>query len=169
MPTKLPDWRKNLGRFPRLDDTKRPVSTMPAAMVGGGTFGSGTPRADNIAPGTITDLVASFPPESGTANRIQYTFPGDDGFSGTASITLQFQLRYSTEGLIETELDWTSSTLFPGFAEWQNSSGIPNNFTLIELTQIGTLPGVDTWVAIRFRDPAGNVAGISNSVQVIIN
>lgn len=161
----LPNWKRSLGKFPKLKDRKRPVSEMPKTFSGGGTAYASRdgvpPIPDTTPPGTITDLVVQFPPEDIRASRIEFTRPGDDGFVGED--VLEFQIRYSTEGAIETELDWSSATLWPWptFVEWvedNQGAGLPRS---IELLGISSLPGVDTWAAIRYRDEAGNVGGIS--------
>ena len=135
--------------------------------------GQGAPYIDTTAPGTITDLEVLFPPDDNRANRIQFTRPGDDGFVGQS--TLWFQMRYSTDGVIETELDWSASTLWPiggPFSEWTEDNSVAGAQRSIELLGIDTLPGGDTWIAIRYRDAAGNVGGVSvnplESPQIII-
>jgi polygalacturonase/phosphodiesterase/alkaline phosphatase D-like protein len=111
--------------------------------------GGGTP-SDTTAPAAISDLSAgSATTDSLTLN---WTAPGDDGSTGTAS---SYDIRYSTSSIDET--NWSSATQVSGEPAPQ-AAGSAESVTVSGLSSDTTY-----YFAIKTSDEAGNVSAISNS------
>lgn len=117
----------------------------------------GAIREDNVAPGAITDLVVA--PFGGDGWRVEFVCPGDDSFTGQS---YEFQARYSTQGPIASQNAWEVALFAPQWSGWQSLARVGGQPVSLELTQ-NPEPGIQKWLAVRFRDEAGNVATLSNS------
>ncbi|RXZ79716.1 hypothetical protein EBB07_21950 [Paenibacillaceae bacterium] len=115
----------------------------------------GTPEGggggDTTAPASIANLLAGTATSS--AIPLSWTAPGDDGNIGTAAA---YEIRYSTANI--TEGNWASATLASGVPA-PAAAGTTQNYTLSGLT-----PNTTYYVAIKTRDEALNVSGLSNIV-----
>ncbi len=113
-------------------------------LTGGGPFSDRTP------PAPVTDLSAQ--PQSGTSVRLDWTAPGDDGFSGTAA---RYDIRYA-RAPIDT---------LPAFEAATPVANVPAPLTRgsAETILVGGLePGTEYFFALRTADQAGNWAQLSN-------
>ncbi|RMD99733.1 MAG: hypothetical protein D6814_05025, partial [Calditrichaeota bacterium] len=108
---------------------------------------------DTTPPAKVTDLgVQSF---SGSSITLQWTAPGDDGNSGTAT---QYEVRYSTSPI--TSANFSSATLAPN-PPFPSPSG-----TLETMTITGLSSGTTYYFRLKTKDEAGNVSDISNEASV---
>jgi len=112
------------------------------------------PAVDTIPPATIADLRAS---SSGvTSVVLQWTAPGDDGTTGTAT---WYDLRYGTSGAI-TEATYDGNTHYQiGFPKPAGS--------LEQATVTGLQPGIRYWFALRASDEVPAWSAVSNSPTAI--
>lgn len=121
------------------------------------------PETDVVPPGAVADLAIAFGWDLPTGTRLTMTAPGDNGAVGLAPFVAA---RYSTAGPITTEGEWSAAAdlFFGGSSDpWKENAiagGSPKQF---EVTA-NPAPGVPKFVAVRFKDDAGNVGGISNVV-----
>src|SRR5207247_1305676 len=109
---------------------------------------------DTIPPATIADLRAS---SSGvTSVVLQWTAPGDDGTTGTAT---WYDLRYGTSGAI-TEATYDGNTHYQtGFPKPAGSSE--------QATVTGLQPGTRYWFALRASDEVPAWSAVSNSPTAV--
>ncbi len=115
------------------------------------------PGGDVTAPAQVTDLELVGPPFNGEA-LIGWTAAGDDGLAGLAA---EFDIRWRSDGAILNAAQWNSAiSLFGGWAVNSVSGGL---FIDYLINDTGFAP---IWVAVRYRDEAGNVGPISNSLQI---
>lgn len=127
------------------------------AASGDQTFNTLTPVvADSIPPSAITNLGAT----SVTVNSaiLSWSAPGDDGGVGTAAA---YDIRYAASVL--TEASWASVTQSSG-EPVPLVSGSAQSFTLSGLN-----PGTTYWAAIKTKDDADNLSGLSNVIQFSTN
>jgi len=112
------------------------------------------PPPDQTPPAAVTDLALLSPhPQDVT---LQWTAPGDDGNSGTASA---FDVRYTSAGPID-------NVSFP--SALSVGSPTPGPAGTIETLMIaGLSPGVHYWFALRAADEVPNWSPISNVVDVV--
>ena len=106
---------------------------------------------DTIPPAQIIDLSATTG-EISNEIVLEWTAPGDDGYSGTAT---EYTIKYSNEFLDEN--NWASASI------WLNSpipslAGSPEN-TVIQ----GLATSQQTYFAMKTRDEEGNLSIISNN------
>lgn len=124
------------------------------------TDSSGTPLpsggsncpVDTTPPGRVTDLAASPGPEPGSI-RLTFTYPGDDNFTGRASIGT---IKSSYFRSITTGADWNAATTvatIPGVTAGTQGS--------VVIT--GLRVGLPQYFAIAFEDEVPNQGTISNS------
>ena len=117
---------------------------------------------DTTPPATVEDLAIVPGWDLPTGMRCLCTASGDDGMSGTAN---QVCLRAATSD-ITNEAEWDAATPlhYAGSSEpWHPNviaGGDTKNFEVTE----NPFPGVPKYVAVRFRDEAGNTGGISNRI-----
>lgn len=115
----------------------------------------------NTAGGT-TDMVADVTPPakmtslavtgtSSSAVTLQWSAPGDDEYTGTAS---SYDIRYSPQPI--TEDNWAAAVRVNGAPAPQSA------MTVQTMTAGGLLPGRSYFFAIKSEDEAGNVSPISN-------
>lgn len=104
---------------------------------------------DFTPPAAITDL--SVPTVSGTIVQLQWTAPGGDGNTGSAT---QYDVRYSTSPI--TENTFAFSTPATG-APTPSVAG-----TLESMSVAGLAGGVEYYFAVKAKDEAGNISPISN-------
>src|SRR2546428_714156 len=90
-----------------------------------------------------------------TSVTVNWTTPGDDGLSGTAS---QFDLRYSTSPITST--NWGSATAVSGLPS-PASSGTAQGYVVKNLSR-----EVTYYFAMRTTDDAGNTSALSNVPSV---
>ena len=102
------------------------------------------------APGTVANLGAGSPGE--TSVVLNWTAPGDDGFSGHRR---PIRLRYATSQI--TAANFTSATQIAGEPS-PKAAGSAESFTVTGLNS-----GTQYWFAIRTADEVPNWSGVSNS------
>ncbi len=105
---------------------------------------------DRQAPGTVADLVATAP--TSTSVTLQWTAPGDDGSTGTAS---SYEVRCSTSPIV-TEADFAAATPVNGIPA-PAAAGTSQSFIVGQL-----FAGTAHYFALRAIDDEGQAAGISN-------
>lgn len=107
---------------------------------------------DVTPPSTVANLaVSSSTPMSVT---LQWSAPGDDGSSGTASF---YDVRYRTAPI--TESNFATSTPVAGEPA-PHAAGTTETFTVTGLT-----PTTTYWFALRTVDDAGNTSALSNAAS----
>ncbi len=116
------------------------------------TSSTSTPP-DTTPPSAISNLSSSN--ISQTSATLNWTSPGDDGNSGTAS---SYDIRYSTFAI--TSSNWNSATQVSG-EPVPLLSGSNQTFTVV-----GLQPNTLYYFAIRTTDDAGNVSSLSNIASV---
>lgn len=117
---------------------------------------------DVTPPATVSNLIIPFGWDVPSGSRLQCTAPGDDGMSG---IAIEVAARWALSP-ITTEANWTAAgdLYFAGSSATWKSNGVAGGSEFnAELTQNPNV-AVDKYIAIRFRDEAGNMGGISNNV-----
>lgn len=121
--------------------------------------GAGGGGGDTTAPGQVTDL--------GTGGvgfgdaLLTWTATGDDGSTGTAA---QYDVRASALP-INSESRWTSAT--SEFGGWTPNSVAGGGYAEQYVLDPGLVAyGEITYWAVRYRDEAGNVGPISNSLGI---
>jgi len=111
-----------------------------------------TTSGDLTAPAAVANLTVTS--RTGNSITVQWTAPGDDGTTGTAS---SYDVRYSTSTI--TTANWGSASQATGEPA-PAVAGTQQTYTL------GSLGGSQTYyVAIRTTDDRGNVSVISNVVN----
>ncbi len=112
----------------------------------------GTVGSDVTSPSTVTDLASSN--ISQTSVDLNWTAPGDDSNTGTASI---YDVRYSTSELSENT--WGQATLLEG-------EPVPSIVGSAETVYIavGLLPNTTYYFALKTLDETGNTSIISNVI-----
>lgn len=105
---------------------------------------------DQVPPATIDDLLTTTGPNDGEL-VLEWTAPGDDGWSGTAAA---YEIRYSTT-LIDSA-NFESSNI------WTDPPAPQAGGQAQQLTLTGLVPGELYYVAIRSYDDYLNRSGISN-------
>ena len=110
-----------------------------------------TVASDSTAPAAVTDLAASSP--SNTTIDLDWTAPGDDGSTGTAST---YDIRYSTSAAI-TEGTWAAATQVTG-EPTPSVAGSSESMTVSGLTA-----GTTYYFALKTSDEVPNISSISNS------
>jgi hypothetical protein len=108
---------------------------------------------DTTAPSAIANL--SVGDRTLSSAELKWTAPGDDGNVRTAS---EYDVRYSATPI--TEANWSSATPVVGEPSPQ-VAGTQQQFTVYGLT-----PGATYYFAMKTRDNANNVSGLSNVIQV---
>jgi subtilisin family serine protease len=108
---------------------------------------------DDTAPGTITDL-HGLPGPGVDEVTLQWTAPGDDGETGTAS---SYELRYTgiDAGPIADETAWEGATQVA-------AAPAPSPAGSIETMTVGDLAPGSYYFAVRARDDFLNLSEISN-------
>ncbi|TFG04954.1 hypothetical protein EU538_11805, partial [Candidatus Thorarchaeota archaeon] len=115
-------------------------------------YGSTDPRVDDVVPGMVNDLSVSDP--TPTTASLTWTAPGDNAYSGTVAA---YELRYSTNGPIENEMDWQAATIY-------TQSWTPVGVNSTESHIVTELPSLtELWFAVRALDEQDNLGGLSNS------
>jgi Tfp pilus assembly protein PilV len=104
---------------------------------------------DVTAPATISDLALSGATE--TSIDLDWTAPGDDGSSGTAT---SYDVRYSTS--LITEANWSSAIQATGEPA-PSAAGSSESMTVSGLSG-----GTTYYFAMKTSDDAGNISSISN-------
>ena len=110
---------------------------------------------DGIAPAAVTDLATAAAPGFGRV-RLNWTAPGDDGMTGTAS---QYDVRYQAAALgpIDTETEWQN-------AHQAMNEPLPQPAGSDETMIVGALQiGQNFYFAIKTADEIPNWSGLSNS------
>ncbi|MFA6092243.1 MAG: fibronectin type III domain-containing protein [Elusimicrobiota bacterium] len=110
--------------------------------------------ADSQAPAAVTDLRAT--QTSTTSVTLAWTAPGDDGTAGTAQ---SYDLRYTSAAAILTDTDFSSAQQAAGVPA-PKPAGAQESFTLS-----GLQPATTYYFALKAKDEAGNIAGLSNSLS----
>jgi hypothetical protein len=105
--------------------------------------------ADTTAPSDISDLALSG--ETTTTIDLDWTAPGDDAGSGTATT---YDVRYSTATI--TDLNWDSATQATG-EPTPSVAGTVESMTISGLTE-----GTTYYFAIKTSDEVPNESGLSN-------
>src|SRR3989454_237727 len=114
------------------------------------------PTPDGTPPAQATDMRAT--PTGTQSVSLQWTAPGDDGVTGTAST---YDLRRSSAGPLDTS-NFLSATQVPTTAP--KAAGSAESLTVVGLT-----PGTRYWFALRTADEVPNWSPISNVVDVTLN
>ncbi|HUV30422.1 MAG TPA: fibronectin type III domain-containing protein [Acidobacteriota bacterium] len=107
---------------------------------------------EQTAPGVIADLATSSPTQ--TSLTLTWTAPGDDGYSGTASL---YDIRYATFAI--TDANWNLAT-HAGGEPTPGTAGSAETFTISSLN-----PSATYYFAIRTADEVPNWSGLSNVAQ----
>jgi hypothetical protein len=117
----------------------------------------GAPPGDTTAPGQVTDLSTT---GVGFGDALlTWTAAGDDGFTGTAA---EYDVRYFTLP-INSESRWNAAASFNG--AWMPNSVPGGGYAELYILDPGIVPlGSVTYMAVRYRDEAGNMGPISNSL-----
>jgi len=110
------------------------------------------PPPDTTQPSAITNLSVSN--ISQTSVNLNWTAPGDDGNSGTAS---SYDIRYSTSPV--TESNWSSAIQVTGEPA-PSAGGTSQSYTLTGLSSNATY-----YFALKTRDEVPNWSGLSNVVS----
>ncbi len=130
------------------------IRRMP--FVGGG--------GDVTPPGTVSDLAQDL--WDGSELDVSFTVPGDNAFS--APVASQYEIRFRIGATITSDADWNAATLLVG--PWASIATVHPDWVAggvgSEATTLPGIPGQTYFVAIRFKDAAGNMSGISNNVSV---
>ena len=132
--------------------------TYPPETIDGGEFElyiDHTPAApDTISPAAATDLTAVSPTSSSVV--LTWTAPGNDDNTGTAS---QYDIRYSSIGIIDTEEKWGAATQCVGEPS-------PSPAGADEIFAVGGLsPNTTYYFALKAADEVPNWSGLSNSAS----
>ncbi len=107
---------------------------------------------DPTPPAMIEDLATTG--VSGNSVGLEWTAPGDDGDTGTAS---SYSLRYSTDGPITDSTSFANATPVPGVPE-------PDTAGTVQADTVSGLPySTEVHFAIRAYDNVGNAGDVSNS------
>ena len=120
-------------------------------------------RTLGVAPAAITDLSIVAPSvdmrvDPGDVVELQWTAPGDAGDEGRA---FRYDLRYSTEGPIETDADFEAATPVDDLPAPQEAGNI-------ETVSAEGIPfDSEVYFAIRTIDPFGEVSDLSNSPSTV--
>ena len=109
-----------------------------------------------MAPAAVTNLAATN--VSTNTITLSWTAPGDDGNTGTAS---SYDLRYTTEGVILSDTDFSNATRVAGVPAPQ-TAGSAETFTMSSLT-----PSTTYFFGIKTADEVANTSGLSNSPKGI--
>jgi outer membrane protein assembly factor BamB len=121
--------------------------------IGGISNSPETTFDESIPPGTISDLAVVN--TTTTSVSLNWTAPGDDGFSGSAS---GYDVRFSATGPI-SEVNWTSAETYS-----QTWTPVPAGSA-----ETRTLTGLDSlttyWFAIKAYDDVDNYGAVSNSPE----
>ena len=151
------------GRFPGIsvDDGKNllmtigndPLASLSGLCVTGARLNLlkliGDP--DTIPPSDVTDLAAADVASNWVL--LQWTAPGDDGTTGTAS---SYDVRYALTPIL-TGTDWDAATTVTGEPD-------PAVYGTTETMQVNGLDVLTTYYfGIRAKDEYGNLGGLSNS------
>ncbi|WP_219639653.1 discoidin domain-containing protein [Cohnella sp. CFH 77786] len=110
-------------------------------------------NTDVWAPAAIANL--SVGNRTLSSAELKWTAPGDDGNLRTAS---EYDVRYAATPI--TEANWSSATPVVGEPSPQ-VAGTQQQFTVYGLT-----PGASYYFAMKTRDNANNVSGLSNVITV---
>jgi len=89
-----------------------------------------------------------------TSAQLEWTAPGDDGMTGTAS---QYDLRYSTSAI--------TSANFGSATRWLTTPAPGVSGSLQNTTITGLLPNTTYWFAMKAADEVPNWSVMSNVVQ----
>lgn len=118
---------------------------------------------DTTPPDAVADLAIAPGWNIPGGTRLLCTAPGDDGDGGGACA--EYSVRYSVGAAITDETGWNAATPLPfgGLSDvWRLNIKPAGEELNIEVTS-NPAPGQAKYIAIRFRDGAGNVGGISNN------
>jgi Subtilase family/Fervidolysin N-terminal prodomain/Abnormal spindle-like microcephaly-assoc'd, ASPM-SPD-2-Hydin/HYDIN/CFA65/VesB-like, Ig-like domain/FlgD Ig-like domain/Viral BACON domain len=149
------------GRFPNIGhmDAKNLImsfvdhkASLAGKCVTGGRLNAFFPIAepDSIPPGAITNLAVTGTTSNGAT--IQWTAPGDDGSTGTAS---SYVVKVSSAAI--TEANFAAATPVPNPPD-------PGPTGTLESMEAGGLAFNTTYFfAVKARDEFGNEGGVSNS------
>jgi hypothetical protein len=125
-------------------------------LVGCGSKDKTTNPGDTSPPAEVQDLVVA--PLGGTAVRLTWTAPGDDGRAGTAT---QYDIRYSS--MRRTGDAWLAATPIPQ-SPTPHIAGTGESFTVTDLAGADTL-----FFAIRAADEVPNWSGWSNVTHTMLD
>jgi hypothetical protein len=115
----------------------------------------GTSLLDTTAPAAINDLAAG--DETIDSLTLSWTAPKEDGATGGG--VLSYEVRMSDSGPINTEAAWNSANILKTI--WiTKDSGMTESLTVENLD-----PSTTYYFAIKSKDEAGNVSGLSNSAS----
>ncbi|HSA99886.1 MAG TPA: choice-of-anchor Q domain-containing protein, partial [Anaerolineales bacterium] len=134
------------------------VHTVRFVHAGGGTYIDVdaiqifTPL-DTVAPAAISDLAAAGGTTTG-AMDLNWTAPGDDGSTGTAS---SYLVRYSTTAIDSADA-WNTATPVTTGIPIPAAAGSPESMSVSGLT-----PGATYFFAVRALDEEENLGSLSNS------
>lgn len=110
-------------------------------------------QPDTIPPAAISDLVGA---RGGAGEiRLDWTAPGDDTWNGRAS---SYEIRYLLDAVIASESDWSHST------SATNPPRPETGGSRQEWTLGGLAPGARYGIAVRARDEAGLLGGLSSAL-----
>lgn len=112
---------------------------------------------DTTPPAAITDLTI-VSPNAGASVGLEWTAPGDDGNTGTATL---YDLRYSTSGAITDSASFANATPVAGVPE-PDTAGTTQSFVVTELPH-----DTEIWFAIKAFDDFANGSDVSNSPSTI--
>ena len=131
------------------------VNFTDGTMYSSSAYGNGC-GIDTTPPGAVTDLQAIPGPEPGTI-QITFTYPGDDGYSGSAVTPI---VKYQLGGnALDTNAEWNAATQYTGDIPIE-VAGTPGSVVMSGL-QVGT----NHHLNIRFQDENGNMSPLSNAVN----
>lgn len=107
-----------------------------------------------VLAGTLGSGALAFAQTTPTSVMLEWTTPGDDGMTGTAS---QFDVRYSTS--VITSANFASATRWVG-------TPVPGASGSVQTTTItGLQPNTTYWFAMKAADEVPNWSTMSNVVQ----
>ena len=111
-----------------------------------------TAPADTTPPAAVSDLSVDSP--RSTSLTLTWTAPGDDGNLGNAT---EYDVRYSTVGVIDTEEEFDAATRVEG-EPTPAVAGSSESFVLTRL-----VPNTSYWFALKTADEVPNWSQLSNS------
>ena len=111
-------------------------------------------KPDTEKPEAVNDLATDETAATANSLVLTWTASGDDSMTGSAS---QYDIRYSSQGEIDTEEKWNDATQCPNESS-PSTAGTTEHFTVAGLSVNTTY-----WFALKIADEVPNWSALSNS------